>query len=121
MGVDGTSGLPTRLDISGVRADMPPAPGRDAARTNPAPELIPVPPTSGWLDIGLAPIRPTCWLDPLNIEVTCCSGDISCCIGWVTICPICCGSWTNVEPSCDAICSKTMRGITSTALPLSRR
>ena len=43
---------------AGVRADVPPIPGSDAARTSPAPEPAPDPPASGWFDIGLAPIRP---------------------------------------------------------------
>ena len=46
------TGEPTRLAINGVRADVPPAPGSDAARTRPAPELAPVPPIAGWLENG---------------------------------------------------------------------
>ena len=82
----GSTGWATRLDINGVRAAEPPIPGSDAARTNPAPELAPEPPANGWLDIGLAPIRPICaplsapkllpiWL---KICVTCWSGWLIC-------------------------------------------
>src|SRR6185369_13065579 len=73
-GLGDVSVLPMRLAIIGVRAIVPPAPGTDAARTSPAPELAPEPPTNGWLDSGLAPMRPTCALSEpmlLNIEVIC--------------------------------------------------
>src|SRR6266700_1631477 len=78
--------VPTRFAICGVCSGLPPEPGSDAARTMPEPPPAPEPPANGWLENDengrpAAPSESALPPEP-NIEVSCCSGWVSCCSCW---------------------------------------